>query len=154
MFNFPNSNLYLTNKKEYLENINSYSDQEWTFVHIGEDLYNTQKVISNDPIFINKNHLYLNYQDLPDEKTFRVGDLNKTIDFIDKNNDKKVLIHCDYGHSRSPAIMMLYLAKRTKLLPNNFFLALEKFIMLYPDYLFTSGISKFIKKNWTKIEGT
>jgi predicted protein tyrosine phosphatase len=67
------------------------------------------------------------------------------------SENKNMFLHCDWGQSRSPTLVMVFMAKILKVLPDSFFDALSEFKMLYPDYVTPSGISKFTKENWARI---
>jgi len=72
------------------------------------------------------------------------------LNFIEKCiSEKKVLIHCDQGQSRSPTVGLLYLAFRTRVISDNSFEdAYQKFIEIYPNYA-PSGIAEYVKEHWT-----
>ena len=60
-----------------------------------------------------ENHLYLNIVDM-DRILPRFTDIIffKAIEFIEKNiSTKQILVHCNVGQSRSPAIALVYMAK-------------------------------------------
>ena len=98
------------------------------------------------------NHFYINWQDLPDAMSFRIDEFILALDFVDKFiNNQKVLIHCDWGQSRSATLAMVCLSKRLKVLPREFLEALAKFKSIYPDYQLPSGISKFTGRHWNEI---
>jgi hypothetical protein len=152
-----NSNLYLGPKSDLILTDN----QSWYYVHACKSSFIER--YGNGPydanirtIMIEDNHLYLNFEDLPnitefDKDNHGIDNLNTLMDYIDKHiQDHKVYIHCDYGQSRSPAIAMLYLAKRTDFLPNDFEQAKIKFAIEYPDYFSETGISEYVGVNWDK----
>jgi len=146
-------NIYLGNKKDY-EKIKNKT--EWAFVHASKGFYD--QAVKNPNIemtsnfYILENHFYTDWVDQENLNLFKKPSFIKAMDFVDSwKKEKDVLIHCDYGQSRSPSLVMLYLAKRTNLLENSFFSALEKFKQIYPDYFFPSGISRFIKDNWNEL---
>ena len=64
-------------------------------------------------------------------------------------NEKEVLVRCNQGLSRSPSIIMVYLAKAGMLTNKSFQDAREKFTKkFYKDYSPGLGISIFLEKNW------
>jgi hypothetical protein len=143
--------IFIGSKFDYLNH--SFDDNKWCFVHIGTELFdkfNKNKVLSDNYQF--ENHFYLNWLDLPYSKDFNVKTLQCIFDFIDCNNDKELFIHCDYGQSRSPAILLCYLAKRTNYLDSDYEVALLKFKKIYPEYFDEGGITKFIRTHWDKIK--
>jgi hypothetical protein len=61
-----------------------------------------------------------------------------------------VLVHCEAGMSRSPAIALLYLARHTTALPTaSYEDAEERFTELYPDYSPGPAIRRFLIDHWT-----
>lgn len=76
----------------------------------------------------------------------------KVLDFVDRwIKDKKVLIHCDQAISRSPTLGLLYLAKRSKTIPNSSYTdAYRDFIKLYPNYQ-PGGIGEYVNMHWNVI---
>ena len=142
--------IFLGSKKDYLEN--EFNESEWAFVHIGKELFNKFKESDHKGVlYTNKNHLYLSWLDVPEKSEFDKASLEAVFNFIDSHKNLKVLVHCDYGQSRSPAILMAYLSKRTEFLPKTFYKAVTKFKEIYPDYFFTGGITLFIKSFWNDI---
>ena len=142
------TNLYIGSKLDF----ESLKDKNnWAFIHACKsyfdklflELKNNQRVVEYD------NELYLNWVDLPEPETFQVQDFIQAMDFVDKNiSYNKVLVHCDWGQSRSATLAMVYLSKRLKLLPQGFLEALSVFKSIYPNYQLPSGISKFVGQNW------
>lgn len=145
------TNLYLGSKIDY-EELNDKNN--WAFVHACKSYFDQlpEKVREGESCIALQNHFYINWQDLPDSASFKTEDFILALDFIDENiNNKKVLIHCDWGQSRSATLAMVFLSKRLKLLPSEFLDALNAFRLLYPDYQLPSGISKFTGKHWNEI---
>lgn len=103
--------------------------------------------------FEDKKHLYINWVDEPTGKYFKVETFIEAMNFIDKfiSQNKKIFIHCDQGQSRSPALAMTYLAKRTDFLGDEFDQAYNGFKQIYPNFN-PSGIIKFIENNWEEIK--
>jgi protein tyrosine phosphatase len=140
MKHFEKTNIYLGNQFELTE-----IPKNWVKIHVGGKFYpKTIKQLTYKTI----KDLYINWEDSSDENDFNIHELLQILDFMTTHKDDKLFIHCEYAQSRSPAVVMTYLAKRAKFLPNNFFGALEEFAKLYPDFVFPSGITKFLKKNW------
>lgn len=140
--------------------------KDWAFVHatktvhynvFGKDLtYNKEERSYDDYLYYAEdNRLSLNWMDGP-AIFYEPGGIKvfeEALDFIDKwITERKVLVHCDQGVSRSPTLTLTYLAKRTDKLPNNSFeKAKDKFIKIYPDY-FPGGIKEYVSNNWDKID--
>ena len=158
MFQLLNTNLYVGPKHD----LDKTNNDNWAFVHacksshilkLGEQ-FNTSPYYM---MFEEDNHLYINWVDLPDPQRFNwnnegVKNMVKALDFIDQwIESKKVYVHCDYGQSRSAALVMLYLAIRAKLISPDFNKAVIEFTEIYPDYFSDSGITKFIGLNWGEL---
>jgi protein tyrosine phosphatase len=154
-----NTNLYLGSKYD-LDQTNNF---EWAFVHACKTshlnrLGQQDKTSPYYIMFEEENHLYINWVDAPSPKMFDwqgqgVANFTKVLDFIDSHiSGKKVFVHCDQGQSRSPAVAMLYMAKRQKSLPESFNKARIEFGKIYRDYFSDSGITKFIEQNWNLLK--
>jgi predicted protein tyrosine phosphatase len=154
-----NTNLYLGSKYD----LGITNDSDWAFVHACKTYHLARLGQQNNTsehyiMFEEKNHLYINWVDAPSPKMFDwkghgVINFTRVLDFIDSQiGDKKVFVHCDQGQSRSPAVTMLYMAKRQKSLPEDFYKARIEFAKIYTDYFSDSGITKFIEYNWENIK--
>lgn len=61
----------------------------------------------------------------------------------------KVLVHCNLGQSRSPAIAFLYLAKFSDLFgAQDYAGALRQFQELYPPFAPAKGVADYVRLNW------
>jgi protein-tyrosine phosphatase len=101
-----------------------------------------------------KNHLSLNWVDGAAYLYNWSGPATfiKIMDFIDKwIPNRKVIVHCDQGYSRSPTVCMLYLAKRKNLIPcDSYNSAYKEFMKIFPEYS-PGGIGEYVHMNWSKI---
>lgn len=162
MLNFPNTNLYVGDISDN-ENIN---DSEWAVVHATQTIHyryfgwnrTSNKPDRNHPnyiVYIKENHMSLNWVDGPAHlyKWSGAETFIKILDFIDKwIIERKVLIHCDQGYSRSPTLCLLYLSKRKRMITNEAYSKAKiEFMKLYQDYN-PSGIGNYINDNWALIE--
>jgi hypothetical protein len=95
------------------------------------------------------NHLFLNIID-PDTPLFKPQLFIDSLDFIENHiTQRKVLIHCNLGLSRSPSLALLYLAKRAKVINGeNYEEATKDFIKLYPHYRPRRGIAIYLNVQW------
>jgi hypothetical protein len=93
--------------------------------------------------------LIMNLVDAHEEKYIPYELIKVAVDFIGKELEagSKVLVHCNKGESRAPAIAMLYMASKG-LLPDNLNAAEPKFLDIYPDYRPGRGIDEFVFHNW------
>ena len=67
--------------------------------------------------------------------------------------DKKILIHCNQGYSRTPSIALLWLAKRTDIVSNEGYQkASSEVRILYPNYQPGRGIAQYLFINWNNID--
>lgn len=95
----------------------------------------------------NANDLYLNIID-PVEPLFNIGLFKDAIDFIKENvNDKKILIHCNKGVSRSPSISMLYVFGNL-----DYWEALYNMATTYPKFQPSMGINTYMGDNWDELK--
>ena len=99
-------------------------------------------------------HLYLNMVDMEQEllPKFTHPIIQTAMNFIQSNIDnKKILIHCNQGFSRSPSIGLLYLAIKN-FLPNiDFNSARNEFENIYPNYQPGRGIALYMQNNWNDL---
>jgi predicted protein tyrosine phosphatase len=76
--------------------------------------------------------------------------MDAALQFIAENlkNDKKVLVHCNQGASRSAGIALLYLAVAGQLPRESFVAAEQAFSKIYPPCAMAAGIRGFLMQNW------
>lgn len=147
-------NIHIGNKHDLMQ-----IDQDWAVIHACKTSHQQRlgysKSIKGSPYYIvfrDNNHLYLNWIDEPSGVYFQIETFNTALDFIDEHiSNKEILIHCDQGESRAPTLGMVYLAKRTDFLEDEFAQACSKFIELYSSYN-PGGIIKFVQQNWNEIK--
>ncbi len=158
----------LLNKNLYvgaLSDNSNVNDNEWAIVHATQTIhYNffgwnrtSNKPDKNHPNYIyyeKDNRLSLNWVDGGAHLYKWSGNdtFIKILNFIDKwISQRKVLIHCDQGLSRSPSLCLLFLAKREKSISNESFLAAKNdFLKIYPIFS-PGGIGDYIRDNWSDI---
>lgn len=97
-----------------------------------------------------ENRLILNLIDADDPAYIPKEIMDSAVAAIALNIlNKKVLVHCNQGMSRSPTIALLYLLKHTDELNSiDLSIALEKFKTLYPTYTPSNGVAGFVEKYW------
>ena len=102
------------------------------------------------------NHLFLNMVDMDQQLSHEFTEpiISAALKFIEENiQSKKVLIHCNLGQSRSPALALLFLAKRENVLSNeNYQEAKEDFIRICPQYCPGRGIEIYLLNHWSQLE--
>ena len=107
-------------------------------------------------VAIRDERLILNLIDADNPAYIPTEVINAAIRFIaEKLGDgKNVLLHCNQGMSRSPAIGLLYLVSHTDLLPaSSLSDAEEKFQEIYPPYCPAMGIRGYMQQNWSRYAG-
>lgn len=139
-----------------LQDFKEVDEVKFAFVHATKSIFDKS---FGEVFYENENHLYLNWVDAKEEKYFDyrglgVGVVISALDFIDKwVKERKILIHCDEGVSRSPSIAMAYMAKRLKIIDDKDHVFAEReFQDMYPEYAPNKGIQDFLFKNWFKIK--
>lgn len=118
--------------------------------------YSTRTIPRGHPHYLTKEdgyHLYLNLID-PPQPLFMMPSFNAFLGFVDKHiSDRRVIIHCNQGESRAPSLALLYLAKRTDLLPaGSDPEAADAFrASMFPGYNPGRGIQTWLTRHWTEI---
>lgn len=98
-----------------------------------------------------ENHLVLNMVDMEKEfhPKFTHPMIKASMNFIQKHiNNKKILIHCNQGQSRSPSIALIYLARIGVIDNSSLQNSQLAFKQLYPYYKPGNGILKYMNRNW------
>lgn len=105
-------------------------------------------------------HLVLNLVDAPDPKFFRVEMFQEALDFLVVYSQRgPVLVHCNQGLSRAPALVLAYMGRRLKRfdedlgrVPVGYDSAKRQFTRdFYPPFLPGPGIDDFLRANWMEI---
>lgn len=153
-------NLFVGNQNDY-ENFVKFQSN-WFTVHACKEPYHRKALgytgrtcSKNNPeylVAIRGNELNLNLIDVENENWIPSIIINEALSFIKKalNDNKKVLVHCNQGHSRSPIIGLLFLATEGYFQDISFEEAEEKFKEIYPDYSPAGGVKGYAKTNWMK----
>jgi len=105
-------------------------------------------------IYEEGDNLFLNMVDMeqPLLPKFATPICKKALEFIDKNiKNKKVLIHCNHGLSRSPSLALLYLSKKGIINNESYNKAVEAFINLFPNYNPNNGIASYLRTEWSDL---
>lgn len=147
------NNLFVGNDNDY-ERIFKH-ETNWAVIHACKEPYHrqllgytSQGAPKNHPeylIALRKNILFLNIVDANSSAYIPKEIINKAINFIKENMDLniKTLVHCNKGESRSPIIVMLYLASIGYFMNEDFYTAESSFINLYPNYNPGKGMRDF-----------
>jgi hypothetical protein len=96
--------------------------------------------------------LILNLVDTNDINYVPAVIIDAALDGIHQNiASSKVLVHCNQGMSRSPAIAFLYLLKFSDAFHRqNHDDDLQNFLKIYPAYTPARGMADYVKLNWVK----
>ncbi len=100
-------------------------------------------------------NLYLNLLDLDSlEKEYTDVIVTESLLFIDKHiKTKPVLVHCDFGVSRSASLGMLYMAASGSIANDCYMSAARAFKNLYPPFSAGYGVSNYMEENWNMLLG-
>ena len=97
------------------------------------------------------NSIYLNLLDMPNEFLTKYTHpiFGRTMEFVHREiKTKKVLVHCNYGMSRSPSLGLVYLAITGVIANDSCEAAVHDFVKLYPKYSPGTGIMLYMHHNW------
>ncbi len=154
------NNLYIGNLMDYEGEVKNQTG--WATVHACKEPYHRQ-LLGYTKKGAPKNHpdyffadrgdrLYLNIVDAPNPNFIPAEIIDKAIDYISikLKENKKILVHCNQGMSRSAIIGLLFLASINFFMKMDFNEAEKEYLKLYPDYNPGVGVRKFAQQNWDK----
>lgn len=95
--------------------------------------------------------LYLNLVDSP-FPVFTPEIFEAVKNFIDRQTEL-VMIHCNQGQSRAPALAMYYLAAKGYLSQDNYEDALKIYQTIDPINMSSRGIQLYLRFNWRELVG-
>jgi protein tyrosine phosphatase len=133
------------------------------YVHISEKSEQKFEITKQDyngsKLAIFDNHLFVNWEDYQDKDYYDLVTLLSILKVISTNLKKfdKVIVNCNWAQSRSPNIVMTFLAKKTDYFKKNlgdkpkFKEVQTEFKKQYPEYLLDTGIGKFVEDNWEEL---
>ena len=138
---------------------NYFSNPEFSIIHACKTchqkaLYYSKSLPNTHPnylIFEKSSHLYLNMVDMPNEFLPKYTNpiFKHTINFINRGiQNRKILIHCNQGHSRSPSLGMIYLAINDIITKESYAEAKVEFEKIYPEFAPGTGIMLYMQHNW------
>lgn len=100
-------------------------------------------------------NLYLNMVDMDRKQKHEYMEpiVSSTLDFIGNYIDSyKVLVHCNEGESRAPALAMLYLAKRKDAIRKETYAeAKQDFQEIYSRFDPSRGINLYLQDYWQEL---
>lgn len=152
------NNLFIGSQEDY-ENDVKYREG-WFVIHACKEPYHRKalgytgraapKIHPEYLIAKRPGRLILNLIDTDNVKYVPSEIIDAAIVAIDENiSQKKVLVHCNQGMSRSATIGLLYL-HHAGLLIDDFLSAEEEYRKLYPTYVPSNGLRMFAQMNWEK----
>lgn len=134
----------------------------WYFVHACKEPYHRQALgysgrgaPKNHPeylIAVRNGRLILNLLDVDDVAYISPEIIDAALTAIHQNiGPSRVLVHCNQGASRSPAIALLYMAKFTdRFASMSSETAAQEFRRIYPAYAPGRGMAEYVHINWGK----
>ena len=153
------TNLFVGDQSAYESNVKYQSD--WAVVHACKEPFHRRALGYKEPgapkddpeyLFARRdNRLILNMIDAPNPEYIPKKMVDTAIQFISEQlaENKRVLVHCNKGQSRSPGIGLMYLVKHTDKLPKTSFVEAERaFRKIYPLYEPARGMRGFMQKYW------
>ncbi|PWW11210.1 MULTISPECIES: dual specificity protein phosphatase [Pseudidiomarina] len=133
---------------------------DWYIIHACKEPFHRQ-ALGYSGRAVPKNHpeyliarrdarLVLNLVDVPDPAYIAKEIMDAAVEAIAENiSQKKVLVHCNQGMSRSPTIALLYFLKHTKELNTSSLVDIvESFKVKYPAYNPAGGVAGFVERYW------
>ncbi len=112
---------------------------------------------SNHPYYLvmeKGQNLFLNMVDMEKELSpiYTHPIMKAAIDFIEKHiGERKILVHCNQGMSRSPSIVLLYLARIGAIPGDSYSNAAISFQRIYPYFNSGRGIALYMNNNWDEL---
>lgn len=139
------------------------SKQGWAFVHACKEPFHREALgytgrgapkDHDEYLFARRgDRLILNLVDVDDPAYVRPEIIEAALDFIDDMlaSGKRVLVHCNQGHSRGPSIALAYLVRIGHTAGKTHGAAEEWFKGLYPDYAPAKGMREYLRANWNEL---
>jgi predicted protein tyrosine phosphatase len=154
-------NLFIGDENDY--ELSVKGQQGWCIVHACKypyhrDLlgYSGRGAPKEHPEYLyakRNNRLFLNLIDADDPAYIPEIIIHEALKFIDNAlmEDKKCLVHCNQGESRSPSIGFLYLAVKSIIQTENIDEAMKEYHKMYPLYNPKNGMKAFIYAHWDNL---
>ncbi len=132
----------------------------WFFIHACKEPYHRQalgytgraaaKTHPEYLIALRNGRLILNLVDVDDPSYISPEIIDAALEAIRDNiQQRRILLHCNQGQSRSPGIALLYLLRHTdRLAPTDMAAAIAAFHTIYPPFAPARGMAEYIRLNW------
>lgn len=141
-------------KNLYVGNDNDCREFKGAIVHACQSCFvrGVYGNIGNKKVFENIDNLYLNLLDISSlSYDYAYPIMKKSFEFIDRKiKEKEVLVHCNFGMSRSPSIALVYMAKKCYIDNSSFKNAVKDFKKIY-HYSPGFGMHKYFERYWNDI---
>lgn len=150
-------NLYVGSQEDY-EGLVKHEEEDWYVIHACKEPYHrnalgyTGRAAPKDhPEYLiarRDNRLILNLVDAPKPEFIPEEIITEALKAIHANiDDRKVLVHCNQGMSRSATIGLLYM-HAVHAIDEDFHKAEAEYKKNYPWYVPGNGMRMFAKNNW------
>lgn len=150
--------LYVGSQQDYEYKVKGKDN--WAVIHACKEPYHRRllgytgrRAPKDHPEYLiaeRDDRLFLNLVDANTPNYIPKEIIDKALEYIAQKlrENKKVLVHCNQGMSRSPTIAFLYLANTSYFTTSDFLEAEQQFRELYPFYEPGNGIHQFAIQNW------
>jgi len=151
-------NIYVGDENDCFTN----EREGWAVVHVCKNpcharavgyTGNLQSTHPNYLILERGSHLFFNMVDMPRELLPEYTDpmIRKFLEFMQTHSGKRILIHCNFGGSRSPSLAMFYMAKIGAIPNGNYEESATAFRRIYPLFNPNRGITLYLQHNWNTL---
>lgn len=153
-------NIFVGSETDY--EIKVKNQEGWSVIHACKEPYHRQALVyrgraasKDHPEYLiakRGNRLILNLVDVENPSYIANEIINEAIRFIEQSlaAERKILVHCTQGMSRSPGLALLYLTKKEIINNSSFQEALIEFKAIYPGISMAGGMRGFLVENWDK----
>jgi hypothetical protein len=154
-------NLFIGNQNDYERAVSK--QHGWQVIHAAREPYHraalgyTGRGAPKDhPEYLiarRGNRLILNLLDANSADYIPSAIITAALEFMNEslNEGKKILVHCNQGHSRSPVLGFLYLLQHTdEIKAKDFRTAEQEFQKKYPDYSPRPGMREVARQHFIK----